>query len=86
MDVWRLEDAQFDMLIGKEPADPLYKELNQSKPLNEIDVLHKMNVPFKPKQETLSEQFNHMMIHDMHHQKELNFVVSEYRFMPGQTP
>ena len=39
MDVWRLEDAQFDMLIGKEPADPLYKELNSSKPLSEMEVI-----------------------------------------------
>lgn len=28
IDVWRLEDAQFDMLIGKEPADPRLKYLN----------------------------------------------------------
>ena len=36
IDVWRLEDAQFDMLIGKEPADPRFKFLNSKQPLSEM--------------------------------------------------
>ena len=39
IDVWRLEDAQFDMLIGKQPSDPRFKFLNSKQPLNEVTIL-----------------------------------------------
>lgn len=41
IDVWRLEDAQFDMLIGKECQDPRFKFLNSKQPLTEMQILEK---------------------------------------------
>lgn len=55
IDVWRLEDAQFDMLIGKEPQDPRFKFLNSKQPLSELAILQnqQMQIPLKSKPESL---------------------------------
>ena len=39
IDVWRLEDAQFDMLIGKECSDPRFASLNSKQAIQEVEIL-----------------------------------------------
>lgn len=87
IDVWRLEDAQFDMLIGKEPQDQRFKFLNSKQPLTELQILqsNQMQIPFKTKESPeMADKLNALSLQEAFHLSDryLYFVVDECRRPP----
>ena len=85
--MWRLEDAQFDMLIGKEPQDQRFKFLNSKQPISELQILqnNQMQIPFKTKESPdISDKMNALSLQEAFNLSDryLHFVVEESRRPP----
>ena len=85
IDVWRLEDAQFDMLLGKEPSDPRFKHLNSKQALSEVQIIssQQMQIPFEPKGDSadIQARLQSMDLEEelMRNDRTLRFCVEEVK-------
>lgn len=87
IDVWRLEDAQFDMLLGKEPSDPRFQYLNSNQALSEVQIIsnQQMQIPYEPKGDSsdIHARLQNMNLEEKFYRDDrtLRFMVEEVKPM-----